>query len=671
MNWQEITRHLEQAETLSPEALASFLTELDTKGSDISGPVRAFLERTMLGKSFMQTSVDPAAALTARVLPEGTEIGVWQIDKLIGAGGMGEVYRAKRGDGLYEQTVALKVMQAGTGASRTRFERERQRLASLDHPGISRIIDGGQTPDDRPYMAMEYVEGVPIDQFASDKDRKETLLLFAELSEAVAHAHSRLVLHRDIKPGNVLVDLDGKVKLIDFGVASLLDGDEDLSGGPLTIAYAAPEQLTGAPISVGTDVFQLGMLLHQLLTGRPAARSPDGSVRADLNALGHADLASIVSRAVSHDPAIRYSSASTLGDDVRAYLNNRPVESHTGGFGYRFSKAVKRAPLASALTGALAAALIAGTAISVNYANVANREANAAIEALRQAEIAEERSRISGLSERAFSETILRLFNTGIDSEELTDALFERADEAWGVRDIDPDNAAMTAFAVGRTFSSLRESENAAKVLEPWISEAYGPKDLYWKGKIELAYSLRRLGEKDKSLELLREAQTFAKELDDPSTYHLVLIQYQIAQNTFLQEDWKELIEIAEKAYSAGATGNAKGFYLNALDMGYTRTGQFEKAAEFAHQSVEFAESSPFNSRGGVVTARHNAAVYDIYHTKNYDRARDLLQRNLEDSNLPKRRRSTSLKLMGELENEIGAHDLAEQYFFRSFAIGG
>jgi serine/threonine protein kinase len=188
---------------------------------------------------------------------------------------MGEVYRAARADGQYEKQVAIKLVRGGydSAAVLDRFRHERQILASLDHPNIARLLDGGTTDDGLPYLVMELIEGTRIDDYcdAHDLNVNQRLQLFLQVCSAVQYAHQRLVIHRDIKPGNILVTKEGLPKLLDFGIAKILDpaaGAEATIAGPLTPEYASPEQIRGEPITTATDVYSLGVVLYQLLVGR-------------------------------------------------------------------------------------------------------------------------------------------------------------------------------------------------------------------------------------------------------------------------------------------------------------------------------------------------------------------------------------------------------------------
>jgi eukaryotic-like serine/threonine-protein kinase len=205
----------------------------------------------------------------------GRRMGAYNILEEIGHGGMGEVYRAARADGQYEKEVAIKLVRGGydTASVLARFRHERQILASLDHPNIARLLDGGTTEEGIPYLVMELIEGTPIDRYCDSHELhvSERLRLFLQVCSAVQYAHQRLVIHRDIKPGNILVTKNGVPKLLDFGIAKILDpaeSSETTLAQPMTPQFASPEQVRGDPITTATDVYSLGVVLYHLLTGR-------------------------------------------------------------------------------------------------------------------------------------------------------------------------------------------------------------------------------------------------------------------------------------------------------------------------------------------------------------------------------------------------------------------
>ena len=304
--------------------------------------------------SFMSTSL--GVPMQEPSYNAGDVIGNWQVKRVLGTGGMGEVYLVKRIGADFEQTAALKLIRINDPIYEKRFHKERQLLASLEHAGIGRLIDGGQGPDGRQYMVVEYIEGAPITDYAADQplNNSDTLRLFTQLAKAVAYAHRQQILHRDIKPANVLVTQDGAVKLIDFGVAHVINIDEQ-SAAPVTIAYAAPEQLQGRPVSVATDVYGLGLLLFQLMT-----KTRFGTDETQEYKNLHRDLRAIIDKCLQSHPQDRFHSAEDLIKDIENFLAQKPVASRDGGVLYRSERFVSRHKL---LTGLFVVTVIAGSAL--------------------------------------------------------------------------------------------------------------------------------------------------------------------------------------------------------------------------------------------------------------------------------------------------------------------
>jgi serine/threonine-protein kinase len=336
------------------------------------------------------------------------EIGPWRLLAPLGAGGMGRVWLAERADGEYEQRVAIKIAAGvlGDPDAKRRAEAERRILASLDHPSITRVIDGGTTAAGQPYVVMEYVDGLPIDRWCREQrlDPVQRVRLFLGVLDAVAVAHRALVVHRDLKPANVLVDRSGSPRLLDFGIARPLAGESTTTQGmfaPMTPAYASPEQLAGRPLTTACDVWSLGVMLHELLTGRlpfecdggsPAAwlaridahvvtriTSSIDSTRLDLDA-SHAaawrrtirgDLERIVACALAHEPDRRYPSVDALSADLRRWLAHEPVSARGGGVGYRLGKFARRHWIGVGVSAAAIAALAIGLIVTIGLAREA------------------------------------------------------------------------------------------------------------------------------------------------------------------------------------------------------------------------------------------------------------------------------------------------------------
>ncbi|MBX3396032.1 MAG: serine/threonine protein kinase [Phycisphaerae bacterium] len=345
------------------------------------------------------------AEINARI---GSRIGPYELDRLIDAGGMGKVYLAHRVDGQFERSVAIKIIRRGfnNDEMRRRFRNEQRALAALDHPNIARLIDGGITSDDLSYLVMEYVEGRPIDEYCNWRRLSVEcrLELFRAVCSAVHYAHQRLVIHRDLKPSNILVTADGIPKLLDFGIAKVMDGQNDgddaafttrINSVPfLTPEYAPPEQLRGEGITTAGDIYSLGVILFELLSGRRphlragrsqmdfaaeicereperpsavcgAAARDRGMQPAALSRRLSGDLDNICLMALRKEPRRRYGSAEQLAEDLRRHLDGRPVIARRDTFGYRAAKFVRRNRLAVLVSTLFLGALVGGLIFAV------------------------------------------------------------------------------------------------------------------------------------------------------------------------------------------------------------------------------------------------------------------------------------------------------------------
>jgi len=347
------------------------------------------------------------AATTATEPEAGDRIGPYRLLGVIGSGGMGTVYLAERADDAFRKRVAVKVVRHGLGVGGpgaaeelARFRTERQILAALEHPNIARLLDGGTTGDGLPYLVMEHVEGEPIDRYCERRGLglRARLELFRTVCAAVHSAHRSLVVHRDLKPSNILVTASGEPKLLDFGIAKLLDPAPAISTVALTTPservmtpdYASPEQVQGEPITTATDVYLLGVLLYELLTGRRPFRAsgalpwelqraiceqepePPSAVTGDRRLRG--DLDNVVAMAMRKDPERRYASARELGEDVRRHLEGLPVAARPDTLLYRAGKLVRRHRVATAAAAAVLAALAVGMVGTLWQARVAEVE---------------------------------------------------------------------------------------------------------------------------------------------------------------------------------------------------------------------------------------------------------------------------------------------------------
>jgi len=342
---------------LSPEARAQYLAEhpVDT---DARREVEELLAHDTLDIDRVpQAIVSAAAQQLVRDNAQGVRCGAFRLVHPIGRGGMGVVYLAERVDGEVAQRAAIKLLHAGNEVHLERFLQEREILAALAHPNIAHLLDAGRLDDGQPYFAMEYIEGKPIHEHCEGFNIRQKIEVFLKVCGAVDYLHRNLVVHRDLKPNNILVTALGEPKLLDFGIAKMLDFDRDLTATHLRLLtpnYASPEQVRGGDVGTSSDIYSLGAVLHTLLTGKPPQDTRPSQAPTGLKG----DLDLILQTALRPEPDERYSSAEDFADDLRAYLSSHPIRARLGDRAYRSRKLVRRYRVPVALTGALAVALI-------------------------------------------------------------------------------------------------------------------------------------------------------------------------------------------------------------------------------------------------------------------------------------------------------------------------
>lgn len=423
--WREISPHLDHALSLDEKDREAWLASFTAENHELGDLIRKLLrEHSVLSdEKFLEAA--PEVPVSQGSL-EGRKIGVYTLLSAIGQGGMGSVWLAERSDGRFERRVAIKFLHFSVAAQGgiERFKREGKILGQLTHPNIAELLDAGVTSTGEPYLVLEYVEGGPITEHCDRNalDVRTRVRLFLDVLSAVAHAHASLIVHRDLKPSNVLVRKDGQVKLLDFGIAKLLADDTTPAtatlltleaGGALTPQFAAPEQITGAPVTTATDVYALGVLLYLLLTGHHPAgdkqRSPADLVKAIVDTepprpseitahrrtddvAAHAlanpeklsrelrgDLDNIVAKALKKNPAERYGSVAAFADDLQRYLKHEPIGARPDSLSYRTNRFIRRNRVAVGLSTIAMLAIIAGTAATLIQARTARHQRDAAL----------------------------------------------------------------------------------------------------------------------------------------------------------------------------------------------------------------------------------------------------------------------------------------------------
>jgi eukaryotic-like serine/threonine-protein kinase len=558
--WKRASQLLDQALDLPHDALETWLLDLKATDTEAGNDVEALLNehRQLEAEGFLD------AGLPAVDVPlAGVTLGGYTLVSPIDQGGMGSVWLAERSDGRYQGRAAVKLLNVALlgKEGEARFRREGTVLARLTHPHIGRLIDAGVSRAGQPYLVLEYIDGHHIDRYCDDArlDVEGRVRLFLDVASAVAHAHANLIVHRDLKPSNVLVTTDGQVKLLDFGIAKLLSGDDEAAaslltreGVALTPKYAAPEQVTGGAITTATDVYTLGVLLYELLTGQHptglAAGSPvefvkaitvGRTIRLSSAALGanatlaearadqrattpdrlrralKGDLETIVAKALKQNPAERYPSVAELAEDLRRVLDRQPITARPDSVRYRATKFVQRHWKA---IGAAAAALTVLVAVITFYTvRLATERDRARQEA--------ERARIQAHKAERMSELITSLLRgadpyRSPDSEPtvqgLLDAGLERTDRELG--DEPEIQTAMLAL-IGRTYERMGHLDKAQPVLERAV--AAGRR--LGAANAQLAQSLNNLGVLHREMDrltaaepLLREALTMRRQVLGP-----------------------------------------------------------------------------------------------------------------------------------------------------------
>ena len=540
-NWPALSVLLDEALGLPVPERSAWLERLAGERATHREALKTLLARQSLVETadFLGTLpvIDtPPPESPAGKLAAGGRVGAYRLLAEIGAGGMGTVWAAERADGLLSRRVALKLPRiVWGGAFAERLARERDILATLEHEHIARLYDVGVDVHGRPYLAMELVEGVPIDAYCDSHalSVRDRVVLLLQVTTAVAHAHARLVVHRDLKPGNILVTAQGQVKLLDFGIAKLLEAGStrssaltELAGRALTPDYASPEQIRGEPLGTGSDVYSLGVVAYEVLadarpyrlrrgsaaeleeaiaTAEPRPASAAATVPAAKQAL-RGDLDAILGRALKKGVGERYPSVDAFADDLRRHLRGEPVQARPDSALYRASRFLGRHRWAAAMTTALLVSVIAGGVLSAWQARVARaEEARALSEVGRQRAVrdlyVETLSRLSVLA----AEDPAALAGPGGVSSVLQDKLREMAPRFWdrpGERSaqleatmlqLNYDNRFQESLAVGQTYLADLQArgEAPARVIDAYATLG---RTLFQLQRYEDSEALRRAG---------------------------------------------------------------------------------------------------------------------------------------------------------------------------------
>jgi serine/threonine-protein kinase len=537
--WRSLSPLLDEALDLSARAREGLVETVRARSPELAGALEALLadHERVLQSGFLDESAHDYLGRPPALT--GQRVGAYTLERPLGAGGMGAVWLAGRNDGRFQGHVAVKLLNLSVldRLGEARFRREGTLLARLSHPNIARLLDAGVADSGQPYLVLEYVEGIRIDRHADDRRLSvdERVALVLQVADAVAHAHANLVVHRDLKPSNILVDTTGQVKLLDFGIATLLvddaRGELTMTGlGPLTPEYAAPEQATGGVVTPATDVHALGVLLYLLLTGRhPAGASrtspaellraviddeaprlseavvlvdqSDGISPADraalrgtsvsrLRAALRGDLDNIAATALKKAPHERYPDARALGDDLRRYQRHEPVQARADRWSYRAGKFVRRHQAAVIASALLVVALLAGGVATAWQAVTAARE----------------RDRALALADRAAAAVQFvdqMIYGTWGADERISRDEFLTRSEALALRlqSGNTEAASVVLNALGSYRASLGDIVSAQRLLQRAVDSLPAAPDPSWRATIEcnLASSVGQSGRADEA----------------------------------------------------------------------------------------------------------------------------------------------------------------------------
>jgi eukaryotic-like serine/threonine-protein kinase len=647
--WPTLSRLLDEAFDLPPAAREQWLAQLAPAHLALQPVLRDLLAKHAAAETddFLETLPKFTAAgndvhrKTPDSFESGAIIGPYQLVRELGRGGMGEVWLAMRNDGALNRPVALKLPHAHllSGALRQRFERERDILAPLSHPHIAPLYDAGISDGGHPFLAMEWIDGVPITLYCRELRQPivARLELFKQVLDAVRYAHERFIAHRDLKPSNILVTVDGQVKLLDFGIAKLLSGDTggasteltQLGGRVATPDYAAPEQIAGQPVTTAVDLYALGVVLFELLTGARPFDAPrgvnalpnnaplasqrvteseaeliGGMKAAQLRKALQGDLDAIIAKALETDPSQRYGSAAAFADDIRRYERHEPISARHVGRLMLARKFVRRHRLATALTAGLVAALLGGTAGIGWEALRAQREA-------RRAQDEAQRAASEAGRQKATKDFLIGVFKASdpriasdkprgtITAKELLDVSSDRIEKQFAN---DPETEIELLGIVADIYGELDENERFGILNRKQIDQArllYGDSSaVVVEALLKKADDANTRGDYAEALKELERTDDLIRqgrlEGSAQHAYSLFIRGIALTPDASAQPERLRAFETAGAIYSAVAPHDPRySFVLSSIGGIYHGRSDYRRAAEYTRRSIAVAEGVP------------------------------------------------------------------------------
>mgnify|MGYP001813260109 CR=1 FL=1 len=577
----------------------------------------------------------------------GQVFGSYRISALLAEGGMGRVYRAVRADGQFDREVAIKVLPPGLGKEYSqRFEQERQILATLSHPNIAQLYDAGLSESGSLYLVMELIDGLPIDEFAGERGlgtRAKTELMLA-LSEALAFAHSKLVVHRDLKPSNVFVTQDGDLRLLDFGIAKILEAPDSVTveSRPMTPRYASPEQLLNEPISVASDIYQLGLLFLSLFAQRDdapedtqasaterAVKKTSVTVESRLAEKLPAELDAIINQCLRAEPSERYATATALAADLRNYLDGFPVSARNPGALQRTAKFLRRNWLPASLTAAIVAVITGGTLYYID-----------SIEKERQAVVAaNDKAQEEAAASRSISDFLLRMIsgsNALVSPGEprtVPEAVVHGAELLQTELEDQPQVRARLVNSLASALTSMTEWARAREMLESAMPGLVDHPDVSFEERAllrsHLAYTTYRLSDFDAAreqyleiIDLLEQAGATTDSLYGSAWRRLGLLENRAANFDLAAEHMAR----AEEAFKGS---DASDFLMAAFtgDYGLVLSNQLEDkgpAIEKYQESIRMFREIQGEDCTSCAITQFNLA-WSLREQERFDEARDAL----------------------------------------------
>lgn len=600
----------------------------------LTADVKRMLDAMVRSVGFLE---HPVADEPVRDDLAGRRLGPWRLLQPAGQGGSGEVWRAERADGRFEQHVAVKLLHRWRDDTSARLEREQALLARLDHPGIARLVDAGSMADGRPYMVMEYVAGRTLLRHCEEDalPLSARLALFEQVCAAVAYAHRHLVVHCDLKPQNILVRPDGRVALLDFGIARVMGLDErsgaeaETGGRALTPWYAAPEQLAGASPTTATDVYALGLILHELLTGQSpwgdlagsggwavmerALAGPPPAPSTQVRTLAQArrlrgDLDAIVGKALQAEPEARYASVETLREDLERHRSRQPLRARGEAIFYRLQCGFRRHWLVTSVSALLIISVLAG-AVSVMLAQ-------------RETERERDAARIEAMRAKSVRDALAHIFRdagqrsegaAALTAKQILDQAAARIDAAF---DDDPTSAAQVLHALGELHLYINDYAAAEPLLRNWLAreQQIADPDMAADVRFALAETLFRMGQSPEAVDLLHAAQSHWQAAPDRHAERLLtsrMLQSQLERQRGEVELGIETLQasLKQRLQRSGEEDFETAALLSNLGAAYIQAGRIDEGIETSQSAMALWRTLRLESGNDALNTLNNLAA--------------------------------------------------------------